>query len=97
MKNKKAVDFMEYNERLGHPSEELTITKVKSKGIRLKKKGGAKCLACVMAKAKREAIKKVTFAPETVPGRTLHIDISSMKHKSKGGAKCWLHIADGAK
>ena len=95
-KEKKAVDFMEYHERLGDPSEELTIATAKVKGIKLKKKR-AKCLACAMAKAKRKAIKKVTFAPETVPGRTLHIDISLVKHKSKGGAKFWLQIADGAR
>ena len=38
----------------------------------------------------------MTLKPETVLGRTLHIEISSVKHKSKGGAKFWLQIADGA-
>ena len=32
-KEKKSVDFMEYYERLGHPSEELKIVTAKSKGI----------------------------------------------------------------
>ena len=53
-------------------------------------------MACVMAKSKRKAIKKVTFLPETVPGRTLHIDISLVKYKSKGGDKFWIQIAEGA-
>ena len=51
-------------------------------------------MACAMAKDKRKAIKKVTFSPETVPGRTVHIDISSVKPKIKGGAKFWIQIAD---
>ena len=45
---------------------------------------------------KKEANKKVTFERETVPGITLHIDISSVKRKSRGGAKFWLQIVDGA-
>ena len=53
-------------------------------------------MACAMAKAKRKAINKVTLKPETVPGRTLHINISLVKNKSKGGAKFWLQIADRA-
>ena len=58
LKKKNAVDFMEYHEKLGHQSEELTIATAKSKGIKLKKKGGAKCLACAMAKAKRRLSRK---------------------------------------
>ena len=48
------------------------------------------------AKAKMKPINKVTLKRETVPGRTLYIDISLVKRKSKGGAKFWLQIADGA-
>ena len=94
-KDDKAIRFLEYHAKLGHPSEELTTATAKRRGVRLKKKG-SKCLACAMAKARRKAIKKVTFQRETVPGRTLHIDISSVKKKSQGGAKFWLQIADGA-
>ena len=32
VKNKKSINFMEYRERLGHPSEELTIVMAKSQG-----------------------------------------------------------------
>ena len=48
------------------------------------------------SKAKSKPIRKVTFERETVPGRTLHIDISLVKRKSKGGEKIWLQIADEA-
>ena len=64
------------------------------KGIKLKKT--VKCLGCMTAKAKRKTIKKFTLQREMVPGRTLNINISSVKSKSKVGKKIWLQIADGA-
>ena len=91
----KKASYSEYHGKLGHPSHELTTATAKKKGIRLGRQK-VKFLACMLSKAKRKSIKKVTFERETVPGRTLHIDISLVKRKSKGGAKFWLQIADGA-
>ena len=62
-KGKKAIDFMEYHERLGHPSEELIIKTAKSRGIKLNKKERLSVwpLRCLIFK--RKAINKVTFTP----------------------------------
>jgi hypothetical protein len=91
----KKASYSEYHGKLGHPSHELTVSTAKKKGIQLGRQK-VRCLACMLSKAKRKSIKNVNFERETVPGRTLHIDISSVKRKSKGGAKFWLQIADGA-
>ena len=40
--------------------------------------------------------KKFTLQRETVSGRTLNINISLVKRKSKVGNFFWLQIADGA-
>ena len=88
------VLYSECHGKLGHPIHKLTTATAMKKGIKLKNKK-VKCLACMTGKAKRKPIKKFTFERETVPGRTLHIDISLVKRKSKGGENLWLKIAYG--
>jgi hypothetical protein len=45
------------HEKLGHPSEELTIKTAKRMGAKLKIKKG-KCVACALAKSRKKNIKK---------------------------------------
>ena len=49
-----------------------------------------------MAKAKKKPFNKLSKSRETVSGRSLYIEISPVKKRSKGGNKFWLQIADDA-
>jgi len=91
------VDVNEFHELLGHPSESKMRFIAKYYGVKLTGKFKV-CTHCAEAKARQANIPK--DVPEEnkteVPGERLHMDISSIKARSFGGAKYWLLVLDEA-
>ena len=52
MKKDIAVNFSDQHEKLGHPSEYLTIKTAKRMGVKLKNKKG-NCVVCELAKSRK--------------------------------------------
>ena len=89
------MNVNEFHNRMGHMSEKITRSMAKEVGIHLT--GTFKvCKACAEAKAKQKNVgkeaKEETKAKEI--GEQLWMDVSSIKHKSFGGACFWLLIVD---
>lgn len=93
----KPVDVNEFHKLLGHPSESKMRFIAKYYGVKLTGKFEV-CTHCAQAKARQANIpKEVPEEDKTeVPGERLHMDISSIKARSFGGAKYWLLIIDEA-
>ena len=95
--SEKTVDINDLHKLLGHVSEEKTRAVAKYYGIKIVGKFET-CSACAEAKARQLNIPKEV--PEdrkcTVAGEKLHMDITSIKARSFGGAKYWLLVLDEA-
>ena len=92
-----AVDVNKFHALLGHVSEEKTRAVAKYYGVKLAGKFNP-CSACAEAKARQKNVPK-NIADDrrcNIVGERLHMDISSIKAKSFGGAKYWLLVLDEA-
>ena len=91
------IDINKFHALLGHVSEEKARAVAKYYGVKLSGKF-VPCSACAEAKARQRNIPK--SVPDdrkcSVVGERLHMDISSIKARSFGGAKYWLMVLDEA-
>jgi hypothetical protein len=92
-----AAEINKFHELLGHVSEEKARAVAKYYGVKLVGKFNP-CSACAEAKARQKNIPKVVSDDRKcdIVGERLHMDISSIKEKSFGGAKYWLLVLDEA-
>ena len=95
--NDEAIDVNEFHALLGHPSESKMRFIAKYYGVKLKGKLEV-CSHCAQAKIRQANIPKEVPEEDKsdVPGERLHMDISSIKARSLGGAKYWLLVLDEA-
>src|SRR6056300_750676 len=80
---------------LSHPGETVLRNTAHAYGLKLKL-NNEKCEDCATSKARQSNVSKGPVERESVIGKKLMIDISSVKSVSYGGAKFWLHIMDDA-
>ena len=92
-----AIDVNKFHALLGHVSEDKARAVAKYYGVKLIGKFNP-CSACAEAKARQKNIPKKVADDRrcNVVGERLHMDISSIKAKSFGGAKYWLLVLDEA-
>ena len=92
-----AIDINRFHALLGHVSEEKTRAVAKYYGVKLVGKFEV-CSACAEAKARQKNVPKSVTEDRrcNVVGERLHMDISSIKARSFGGAKYWLLVLDEA-
>jgi len=92
-----AIDINKFHALLGHVSEDKTRAVAKYYGVKLVGTFRA-CSACAEAKARQKNVPKVVAEDRkcNVIGERLHMDISSIKARSFGGAKYWLLVLDEA-
>ena len=95
--SEEAIDVNEFHGLLGHPSESKMRFIAKYYGVKLKGKFEV-CPHCAQAKIRQANIPKEVPDEDKsdVPGEKLHMDISSIKARSFGGAKYWLLVLDEA-
>ncbi len=86
-------ELMTAHHKLGHPSE--TITRATGLKFGYKMKGTVKhCEGCGLGKMKQKNMNKENVPRAKQVGERMFIDISSIKHKSAGGAKFWALFMD---
>lgn len=90
-----AIDVNVFHSLLGHVSEYKARAVAKYYGIKLVGKFHT-CSACAEAKARQSNVPKVVAEESKckTAGEKLHMDISSIKSRSFGGAKYWLLVID---
>ena len=84
---------MTLHQRLGHPSKYIT----RATGIKLglKMKGTMReCKGCGLGKMRQKNVSKEQVTRAKSIGERMFVDISSIKHKSTGGAKFWALFMD---
>ena len=84
----------------------MLITSTKYLGIAVLKRNDVKidnlqlfgkfevCKDCAIAKAKQKGVNKIWSGGSNNPGERVYIDISSIKERSFGDAKCWALVVD---
>ena len=89
--NNKGCYFLTLHQRLGHPSEDITRETglklgLKMKGIKMK---GImrECEGCGLGKMRQKNVSQEPVPRAKNVGERMFADISSIKHKSAGGAK----------
>ena len=89
----KQTDFIKIHQQLGHPGEDMTRATGLKLGLRMK--GSMHhCEGCGLGKMKQKNINKELVARAKSVGERMFMDISSIKHKSAGGAKFWALFMD---
>ena len=84
--------FLTLYQRLGHPSED--ITRATGLKLGLKMKGTMRdCEGCGLDKMRQKNVSKEQVRAKNI-GERMFVDISSIKHKSAGGAKFWALFMD---
>ena len=92
MNNKRSY-FLTLHQRLGHPSED--ITRATGLKLGLKMKGTMSDFeGCGLGKMRQKNVSKEQVPRAQNIGERMFIDISSIKHKSAGGAKFWALFMD---
>ena len=87
------MDINLYHKAMGHIHEQALVSTAKAHNITLT--GNlTQCVACLKAKYKTHPLNKVTTRPSTHPGERIHLDISSIKSPSIGGATFWALFVD---
>ena len=91
------VDINEFHAMMGHPAESKIKFIAKYYGVKLVGKFEV-CSDCAQAKARQANVNKEVpdENKSNVPGERFHMDISSIKARSFGGAKYWLLVLDEA-
>ncbi len=91
------IDINELHCLLDHALEDKARAVSKHHGIKVIDKFNT-CSACAEAKARQLNILKEipTGSKSTIVDERLHMDISSIKARSFGGAKSWLLVMDDA-
>ncbi|MFM8622588.1 MAG: hypothetical protein ACKOB3_04330, partial [Holophagaceae bacterium] len=87
----------EAHQLLGHPGKSLMEATSARLNWKLTGDKDTSCEECMIAKAKRENVNKVSKNPSTIPGSRISINISSVKtpeHGQKG--RYWLLVVDEA-
>ena len=90
-------NYMEVHQLLGHPGREKLLGTCKRLQWNLSQADAHACEDCLVAKARRANLNKVSKNHSTKPGERIMIDISSIKDKnhSKIG-RFWLLVVDKA-
>ena len=84
---------MTLHQRLGHPSED--ITRATGLKLGLKMKGTMReCEGCGLGKMRQKNVSKEQVPRAKNIGERMFVVISSIKHKSAGGAKFWALFMD---
>ena len=78
---------------LGHPSYLLTSSTATKLGMR-SLCANEICESCIKGKQRQKNVNKKVEFKAVKPGEKIYYDVSSIEHKSIGGAKFWLMFVD---
>jgi hypothetical protein len=89
------MHLIDFHQKLGHASEEVTKQTVERLGIKLV--GPLKsCEDCILGKIWRKNLNKFRSSRSKIQGEKILIDISYIKTESLGGKNTWLLVEDQA-
>ena len=76
------LNIKQAHARLGHSNEATTRRTAQALGITITCSTMLPCMACTIGKAKQKNVPKLCVATrESIPGRTVHLDIATVKSK----------------
>ena len=92
---KRKIDINVYHMNMGHAHKQSLIDTAKYMDIELT--GTIEtCHVCVLAKAKKKAVRKENQNQSTKAGERIYVDINYIMHKSIAGSQYWILIVDEA-